>query len=582
MDRDSPDPKFLPIGELHAAVHVSALLPCAIKDAAREAREAVPESARNRLKHTTTLNHIAKGLGVAPGFAEYESTYSAKLLPFMQKYRLEEQRNLLATAADRLVRLAYRQIADRMFVPGLPQPKRIFTGTGVDYWTLLMAAAGRTDMKVCALGDEKTTTPYDQTRITEINTETPPFRYFVRTRSGVLELSNTPQFSNLIGDQLCDCGTEPTDARLIATLYQVDASKAAQTKGSLRIFRELIAGLDSGWMTVIPFSQNLVFLTDGQGGYDFVFRNLRDMHHDPAPASKSRPDSMTIARSVDERFEAWLYFHYTGWEERDQHDAELAFYEAGGTLATYPGLSTIFREYLDRQGRGASAASPCEFCGSRADKGTRKLTPLVTIKEFRRFLCANPDYRAHRRNPADGDPWYEANTDSNDKLPASVTWYDAKAYAEWVNQDPHREVRLPTESEYREFFRDYIPSHISVEDVVAAHARRLCDFIGPDGTVYAEHPPYMPNERFAELRIRYRLPLPLRHGPDGTKLVQSPYFGEWLEAEGAAINGLFFCAQGMTGAAHETVVSPLAARFASGSTGKYKSMKIGFRLALFD
>jgi hypothetical protein len=64
--------------------------------------------------------------------------------------------------------------------------------------------------------------------------------------------------------------------------------------------------------------------------------------------------------------------------------------------------------------------------------------------------------------------------------------------------------------------------------------------------------------------------------------VQSPYFGEWLEAEGAAINGLFFCAQGMTAAVHKVVVSPLAARFAPDSTGKYKSMKIGFRLARLD
>jgi len=582
MNQNSPDSKFLPIDRIHVAVRVTALLSDAIKDATREALEAAPEPARRQFKHNTALNYLAKSLGVAPGFAEYKSTYSEKLLPFMRRYRLEEPRNLLATPADRLVRLSYRQIADRMFASGLPQPKRIFTGTGVDYWTLLRAAAGRTDMKVCAWGDETTTTPYDQARTTEINPEIPPFRYFVRTRDGVLELLNTIQFRNLIGDQLCDYGTDPTDSRLVATLYQLDTSSAAQIKGGLRIFRELIVGLDTGWMEVIPFSQNLVFLSDGQGGYDFVFRNLRDMPHDPAAVCKSLPDSVTIAPSADERFEAWLYFHHTGWEERDQHDAELAFYEAGGTVASYPGSSTILREYLGRQGRGSAVAATCELCGGHIEKKTLKLTPLITIDEFKYFLRKNPDYRARRHNPEGGDPWFQSNSDSDDKLPAAVTWYDAKAYAEWAKLVSHREVRLPTESEYREFFKDAIPTRISVEDVKAAHERRLCDFIGPDGKVYDEHPPYMPNEQFAELRIRYRLPLPLRDGPDGSNLVQSPYFGEWLEAEGAAINGLFFCAQGMTAAVHKVVVSPLAARFAPDSTGKYKSMKIGFRLARLD
>jgi hypothetical protein len=92
----------------------------------------------------------------------------------------------------------------------------------------------------------------------------------------------------------------------------------------------------------------------------------------------------------------------------------------------------------------------------------------------------------------------------------------------------------------------------------------------------------MPNEDFANWKIQYRLPLPLKRGKDGTELVASAYFGEWLEPENAAINGLFFCAQGMTGAAHEKDFSPLRARLAPGSTGKYKSMKIGFRLAIIQ
>jgi hypothetical protein len=87
----------------------------------------------------------------------------------------------------------------------------------------------------------------------------------------------------------------------------------------------------------------------------------------------------------------------------------------------------------------------------------------------------------------------------------------------------------------------------------------------------------MPPDDFAKLTMRYRQSVPMEGG-----MVRSAYFGEWLEPEGAAINGLFFCAQFEVAAAHMVVVSPSRARLPRDTTGKYKSMKIGFRLAVLD
>ncbi len=64
----------------------------------------------------------------------------------------------------------------------------------------------------------------------------------------------------------------------------------------------------------------------------------------------------------------------------------------------------------------------------------------------------------------------------------------------------------------------------------------------------------------------------------GMEVVRSAWFGEWLQGEGAAINGLFGCSQYEVGYAAIDCVSAERARFSPRSTGRYKSMMIGFRL----
>jgi hypothetical protein len=136
---------------------------------------------------------------------------------------------------------------------------------------------------------------------------------------------------------------------------------------------------------------------------------------------------------------------------------------------------------------------------------------------------------------------------------------------------------MPTENEYRKAFAKMIPPHISDEDVKQALAERLVDFIGAYGTAYEAHPPRMSHDEFARLTLRYRQPLPMEGD-----LVRSAYFGEWLEPEGEAINGLFFCMQYAVGMAHEVILSLSRGVFPPDCTGKYKGMKIGFRLAILD
>ena len=84
---------------------------------------------------------------------------------------------------------------------------------------------------------------------------------------------------------------------------------------------------------------------------------------------------------------------------------------------------------------------------------------------------------------------------------------------------------------------------------------------------------------FARLQCRYdRDRIEWAEAATGLKTIRSAWFGEWLLPVGAAINGRFMCSQYLVHLAAETRFSAERGRFSAGSAGKYKSMKIGFRL----
>lgn len=64
----------------------------------------------------------------------------------------------------------------------------------------------------------------------------------------------------------------------------------------------------------------------------------------------------------------------------------------------------------------------------------------------------------------------------------------------------------------------------------------------------------------------------------GMEVVRSAWCGEWLLPEGAAVNGLLGCSQYEVGLAAKFKVSAERARFSPRSTGRYKSMMVGFRM----
>ncbi|WP_096701363.1 SUMF1/EgtB/PvdO family nonheme iron enzyme [Magnetospirillum sp. 15-1] len=569
--------KFLTFDNFHLAP-VEGIDPKSLKRAAKLARTIYLDDER-KLPHNLALNHIAHRLGFKGGFGGYVAEWKGKLPTFMRGHGLAFRKDVLPTnLPDQRVRLGHRQIADRLFASGLPMPKRIFTG--LDVFVLLRAAAATDGLKVGyrgMYGANLRDIPFDEIKPAEIRENVPPDNYFIRSETDLMCAGDTHTLDNLIGDQLCDLGE---DGRIVAQLYNLGDGDAERIESAGRLFRRVLELCPQGWVEVIPYNDRLAFLKGPDGGYDFVFEGVRDAEFKRNPYAPYLRDKDFSKTEEASELDVRLYFSHDGWLEADWHAAEESFYAHGGTHLNYPGRDEILKAHLTRQGRYSHTPRKSPFRpGYTVATVLGKdlcFSPLVPVRRFHRFLRDNPDYLAHRLSLSDLEPLDLAG-DPDD--PAAVTWYDAKAYARWIKRTQKLPVRLPTEDEWLALAGGLVPDKVSMTELKEAFSKRLYDFVAADGHVFDGHPPHMGREDFDSLTLR-RNPanMAMERSEAGMEVVRSAWFGEWLQAEGAAINGLFGCSQYEVGYVAEARVSAERARFSPRSAGKYKSMMIGFRL----
>lgn len=575
--------KFLGFNNYHIAP-IGDIDPAALKQSAKLARTKFRDDER-RLSHNDVLNFIAKSLGFRRGFAGYKKEYCERLVGFMNKHRLVRRADVLnRVKADAISKLRYRQIADRLFHSNKPLPKRIFVGG--DAMDLLRTLAASKGFKVTnEYAHKRTHAPYrsDSLEPTDIKETDLPAQFLVHDGDVSYRLLDARiSFNNLIGDQLCDMGAPNDD--VVASLYNYDQEKERTLQAEGRIFRRILELYPAGWVEVIPYNSKLIFLKAPDGTYEFVFPGLRDQpfpHNPYAPYLRDKDYSKS--EDVD-AFRLHLYYHYDRWLEADEHDAEIAFYAGGGQAANHPGGDEILKAYLTSiaQYNPTNKRGPLRSGYELAQIGGRKIcfSDLITNRQFQRFLEKNKDYEWHRNSRPDLDRLDTVHTEDPD-LPASVTWYDAKAYARWMKRTNKLPVRLLTEDEYRALSADLVPRCVTNTQVIEAYAQQIGDFYDPDGKKVGPQPDYMPAEEFQRWQFRFaESSVNWATSEKGLKVIQSYWFGEWLNSRGAAINSLFFCGQYdvWTASIDEPLGASLCA-FSPTSTGKYKAMKIGFRLA---
>ncbi|UUO23829.1 hypothetical protein FGD67_11705 [Colwellia sp. M166] len=383
---------------------------------------------RKKLKKTTALNRIASTLGVKGGFASYSKVYEDEILPFMDKHNLVKKDDLFTFRYAKLgmpvKKISYQQISERLFFNGGKIPKKIFTGynfpfdnTFSDGHYLVNASEIK---EIRDFGIERKTvfakslTDKDlliAEKFRDATIEDLPFgcgnRKVIDLVIGKYSFDLDSGF-NLIGDLLVEPNNYGVELQLYSPKdYDCEIEPYIATK-ACELFGERIREFSEGWLEIISFNDNLIFLKGANGEYDFVFKNMRDKpfvfnYHNGALKLKDLPTCIN-----DYDFARWYYFNYQGQRELDEHHAEQLHYQSGGTASNYPDYSLLEAFYVENETYPPksyinSASTPVlnEF---KAVANTNIfVTDLVTIAEFEEFIKANTEYYKYRKESFPGE-----------------------------------------------------------------------------------------------------------------------------------------------------------------------------------
>ena len=579
---------------------------------------------RENMPYTSRLNFLAKTYGVKGGFSGYSEEFKTKLTPFMVKNGLLQKHDLI-NVSD-IICLNVEKVANRLFVSGRPLPEKIFTGWNFDFTPY---EDGFHKLRYSEIGKGYIDIPHPASSLEASFlidwVEQDPERvisYYKNQQSKLYDLvmGACLQFQshsviNLLGDIL----VSPVNSDLVMTkrYFSLDINKEERDKDSLlskkigEFFRNLFDHNQHGWIDVIPYNENLIFLKGEDVSYDFVLRNMRATgfnHQIYAPYL--RRSEIPSAMSDTYNFQRWLYFKYNGWKEMDEHLAQQYFYDLGGTTETYPGMGKVAESYLTSKKhyqpmkKVLKASSSHDLIFHKVDTLEKRLmvSNLITIEEFISFCEKVPSYFEWRKSIKSAnkpDALESMNTDAP-HLPASVTWYDACAYIKWLEDMHGLPIRLLKTDEYLsirktekrepEIKLEFVDP-LSNEDPFKQTAlflervriqrqkkckSKLITFIDSNGNDLGLHPSYMDENEFQALNCVYvREPEYITH-ETGLKFVESDDFGEWLfeNPEGNAaccIRSLSLSAVNGGSCVHRNTQPAF-------STGKYKHTKVGFRV----
>lgn len=587
--QQSPLPsRFIPFRDSHIAP-LDDVTPRAVLRAAELACSKFKD--REELQPVTAQNLIAKSLGFEGGFGGFRKEFGDKVLPFMKLHGLKQRTDLIRPRHEfPLINLTPRQLGDRVFKRELPQPNRIFTGYDVDWFELNNRFYHSNEWREFQEGQGKISfLPYELVMV-EVNKRriesSESAQQCLDAAIAACAIAINPPANSLLGDLLLQFGEKlEKDFRFVPHLYKPEScppDKFLEDEHRYhqvaKLFREWIGQLEHGWLEVLRYNQSLVFLKGRNGDYDFLLPRFRDQafNHNPFVPYLRNAD---VPKSNDaHHFQRWLYFEYRGWLEQDKHHSEIEFYSRGKQPTDYPRHEQVLRNHLITvQTYQPPVKEAFQVEGYYPfSLGGRSLcvSNLISIAEFRAFMKENPHYAQYSRESGRVDRWEPVNTDSDETLPASVTWYDANAFASWTSKTKSLPVRLLTADEYDELAKGILGPIPAITDgeFFDMERQRLCRFLSIEGEPIEGHPPYMQERDFQELQLQF-IPEAMHWivGPGGLRLLVSQHFGEWLNEEAAVLNTLTF-------SSIRYPQIPPTRGFTGRSTGKYISKKIGFRL----
>lgn len=610
---------YIPLEKFHI-LPVTGLTPQNLKYSAKKIIKD-----REKISPTTRLNILAKSLGIKGGFANYANEFEEKLKPFMVKHNLHKRVNLLEHKYRGMqlgyTQFTHQQVSERLFYSKGQMPSKLFTGHDFDFsgvlaWDMLelnTALEVDSDWESIITNDihlKVFSDGYDITQLNERQLQLLSQGLSAKVAFKVVDKSSLPSFIdlitddkaqdatptavkhkelvttaaelilvknhntvsscyNLLGDNLCDTYCYGPDSEVEVyfeegTLQSEIQSIKKQMEFFSNALNEWLQASDCGWVNVIPYNENLIFLSDNSGNYDFLIKNQRDkvFSHQIYGDYLKRADIPSFIE--DYRFKRWEYFNYKGNRELDSHLAEQHYYANGGLTKNYPGQHVILQNYYEVSGDyiTESRSSNKRLHGFKKIKLAEKelmVSELITIDEINDFLHKNHEYFATRK----GDSLPPLNSECYKGLAATCTFYDVLAYISWAEKETNVPLRLLAYDEYLAVRGNEVGK--------SAHSNKGSDmtFHTPDGRQYPGHPPYMNESDFDALILRFPENL-TNFEKNGLEFIDSNFFAEWL------LEGVSIRSASLTSFYGDANV--LRASGPRDCTGKYKGIKTGFRL----
>lgn len=567
---------------------------------------------REEIGHCTLLNVLVQSLGFKGGFSGYLNAYENLLKPFMQDHHLTQYADLIAPRfpCEGASRLKYQRqdISDRLFYSDSALPNKIFTGYNFRYDQYFDDGIGLYNFEIDRSEYGLNQNPYDEycsdnvelalqhpTLQVQLKRKQPQTRALIDVVIGA-DLFYIQSGFNLLGDQLI----QPRVKETVFQLYNSD--KTALEKAlvhchkKMNLFIQRIEQINQGWIEVIRFNENLIFLKGEHGEYDFIFKNQRDevFKHQIYEPYLKRAD---VPKFEDEyHFKRWFYFEFKGNRQQQLHQAETEYYCSGGHAYNYPSIEellkrSLYSDYAETLIDLRSCIVLPDYQKIPLSNGkVLMVSDLISIEEFNEFSLANRSYlegRAELFEKNGGlDHLDTVNADDDTTLPVSLTWYDVMTFISWFNKKHKVETRLLSYDEFFEIspFYEAIDDHSGMSfytPPVKKISNGQESFIGQpneefeynclrfydeNGVKIVGHPPYMEEYAFQKIQLKFdHVKYLEKHG---LKYIDSKNFGEWLTDK------TYVCCKSLTGF-YNYISKPTAAL---NSTGKYKGRKIGFRL----
>jgi hypothetical protein len=452
-----PTPGYLLLRDGHA-IPLQGISPDHIKSGAKDR---VSNLDIDSIRHRQCLTAIVDRLGFVGDFGTFQQKGWPEFQRFLNNKGCTHRVGLFPADHGGCIDLHFgqfggprrRQLADRIFCNSGAIPKRVFLGYGVN-WQAWDSGNG-------------IDVPHDAIALIGIDADTAS-RYAQDLFARRHELAGQWGFldDKLIDGPLLnivDKSYWPLAASVEERERQVEKATTA-----VKAFRQMVNAQRNGWVDVFLYNERLVVLRAHDGGWDVLWRNYREVA--PPQTTHAEPDAELAVADMpsclmnEKEHRRAIYMRQDLWEEKEEHAAEQAFYDRGGSIAERQMTSNekVMLVWLRQEGKlpapgfvSHGRSLPPGFSMVAFGERVVAVSDMISVGAFRSML--NESGYGERRSER-SEPWNRANEGVSSDMPVGASWFDAQAFCAWKERELRVMLRLPTRDELR-MLRPAFSSH---------------------------------------------------------------------------------------------------------------------------